>query len=911
MTTPTILSRLAVIISFTAIFIFPFSLSAQTNSPRDIDQYNATQASARQAARLAAEQQLSTLPSVTDPGQAKLLPPSNDECTGAVLITQNSGCTYTTGTVLEATQSQPGCSGTANEDVWFKFMANQTSAKIKVQGSVGFDAVFEVFSGSCGNLTGISCMDNTFAGGLEVALVGNLTIGQMYYIRVYDYETGLPLSYTFDICVTEVFHCIPSIPGATAEIEACGANINGGCDLATPYFQTLVPGETVTGDAWSNNLDRDRDWFKFHLSTATPILLTMIPEFPVELSLMSYNNCISSPILKTTMGPACDTTYLADTLAAGDYVVFVANQTYNGYPCGTNNFYVLKLNATNAQNDICVNAIPVQCGSSYEGSTLGATVDAVPICNGVNAGAAGVWFLLPGNNKIMTASLCNVATYNTILQVYSGNCGSLTCVTANDDFCATKSQVEWFAVTGTDYYIFVNGAALATGNFHLDLSCTCPPPADASLTGNTANSVNLMWTQIGNPSSWDIEAGTPGFTQSYNADFTGLTNPGVINGLPSDRDFDFYVRSVCGVNDYSDWIGPFFMHTRCPAPDIQLMGVYLDSKKSHINHITPANSTQLADDFTVPAGECWIIDGVTLSYLGTTIDSLHITFYNNSSNLPGTAIATETHPTFVAVPRGSHLGMNAWELYVNMTTPVTLCGGASGTRYWIGSQGINASGAFWETQNTDIRGLEAAFINPGGGVSSCTSWSPLSTCFGSAADASFRILRTENIKPDITCPHDTILNIISGTSVPFSYAINATDNCLADTIYRIQGLASGASFPIGITTNRWVTKDPAGNSDTCSFTVTVNLVLSTDDLPEFTAKVYPNPVTDLLNIELGSAFEGSRISLYSIEGKLIKVITESSTAQKMEVSMQEMRAGVYYVRFETRGGVYFNKVIRH
>jgi hypothetical protein len=745
---------------------------------------------------------------------------------------------------------------------------------------------------------------------MEVALVGNLTIGLTYYIRVYDYYPTTPTTNTFDICVTEVNHCIPSIPGATAEIEACGADIDGGCDLATPYFQTLVPGETVTGDAWSNNSNRDTDWFKFHLSTATPILLTMIPEFPVELTLMTFDNCVSSPVLKATTGPACDTTYLADTLAPGDYLVFVANQTYNGYHCGTNNFYVLKMNTTNAQNDACANAIPVQCGSSYLGSTTGATVDAVPVCNTVTAGAAGVWYLLPGNNKIMTASLCAQASYNTILQVYSGSCGGLNCVTANDDYCGNRSEVEWFAISGTNYYIYVNGVALATGTFKLDLSCTCPPPADAVLTGNTANSVNLSWTQDGNPSSWELEAGAPGFTQSYTPDFTGLTNPGVVNGLPSDQDFDFYIRSACGVNDYSDWIGPFFMHTRCPAPHIQPLGLYETSKTSYIDHSIPANSCQVADDFIVPAGECWLVDGVTLNYLVSSVDSLNIYFYNHGTNAPGALITAVTHPAFSAVPRGSHLGMNAWEISVQFASPISLCGGAGGTRYWMGSQVVKSSGANWEIQTTDIQGMQAAFINPGGGVSSCTSWTPISSCGTAAADAAFRIHRTETTPPVVTCPHDTTLNIPSGTGIPYSYSITASDNCLADTTYRIQGLASGASFPIGITTTKWVTVDPAGNSDTCTFTVTVNLVIGMEEKGAFVPKVYPNPVSGKLYIELPAGFEGSHVSLYSIEGQLLRVLSESTSNAVLEVSMQEFEQGMYFLRFETKSGVNFIKVLR-
>jgi subtilisin-like proprotein convertase family protein len=39
---------------------------------------------------------------------------------------------------------------------------------------------------------------------------------------------------------------------------------------------------------------------------------------------------------------------------------------------------------------------------------------------------------------------------------------------------------------------------------------------------------------------------------------------------------------------------------------------------------------------------------------------------------------------------------------------------------------------------------------------------------------------------------------------------------------QLSGLGSGATFPVGTTTEQWMVEDPAGNKDTCSFTVTVN-----------------------------------------------------------------------------------------
>ena len=128
-------------------------------------------------------------------------PPANDNCSGAVLLTQNSTCTTTSGTVANATQSQSGCVGTADDDVWYRFVATSPSPIIDVQGSASFDAVVQLFSGSCGSLTSITCRDNTGSGGLEKIVASNLTVGNTYYLRVYHYFSSVPTTPTFTICI--------------------------------------------------------------------------------------------------------------------------------------------------------------------------------------------------------------------------------------------------------------------------------------------------------------------------------------------------------------------------------------------------------------------------------------------------------------------------------------------------------------------------------------------------------------------------------------------------------------------------------------------------------------------------------------------------------------------------------------
>jgi hypothetical protein len=135
-------------------------------------------------------------------------PPANDDCAGAMMLTAAVDCVLTDGTTASATESQPadscnGFLGIANDDVWYSFVATATEMTVSATGNTGFDAVVELFEGSCGSLTEIGCADATVNGGLEEVPQSGLTVGSTYLVRLFHYSTGDPTDAGFTICVTE------------------------------------------------------------------------------------------------------------------------------------------------------------------------------------------------------------------------------------------------------------------------------------------------------------------------------------------------------------------------------------------------------------------------------------------------------------------------------------------------------------------------------------------------------------------------------------------------------------------------------------------------------------------------------------------------------------------------------------
>ncbi|MDT0559708.1 HYR domain-containing protein, partial [Ichthyenterobacterium sp. W332] len=66
----------------------------------------------------------------------------------------------------------------------------------------------------------------------------------------------------------------------------------------------------------------------------------------------------------------------------------------------------------------------------------------------------------------------------------------------------------------------------------------------------------------------------------------------------------------------------------------------------------------------------------------------------------------------------------------------------------------------------------------------------------------------------------TVNNDNGNCSAVVTYSVTSSDNCPGQTVAQTAGLASGAAFPVGTTTNTFEVTDASGNTETCSFTVT-------------------------------------------------------------------------------------------
>lgn len=165
----------------------------------------------------------------------------NDQCNNASTLIVNTTCNTTAGTTVGATPSTTitGCAGNADDDVWYKFTATNSVATIEVQGGVGFDAVVQLLSGTCGTFTSLNCEDATFSGDKETINAVGLTAGTVYYVRVHDYYTNN--AGTFTVCVSG-----PAATGTPINNEPCNAIQLPAVDAGCNYLRFTTTGATAS-----------------------------------------------------------------------------------------------------------------------------------------------------------------------------------------------------------------------------------------------------------------------------------------------------------------------------------------------------------------------------------------------------------------------------------------------------------------------------------------------------------------------------------------------------------------------------------------------------------------------------------------------------------------------------------------
>ena len=148
-----------------------------------------------------------------------------------------------------------------------------------------------------------------------------------------------------------------------------------------------------------------------------------------------------------------------------------------------------------------------------------------------------------------------------------------------------------------------------------------------------------------------------------------------------------------------------------------------------------------ADDFIVPSGAVWSIDGVDVRGLdapGSPVQSVNVRFYANNwaTHLPGELVCKNLGQAFTGSP----------DFVIDLIPPCHLGPGA----YWVSVQARqDAPGQwFWVARTTMKGNAGAAWQNPGNAFGTgCVSWGRRTECAGALGepDNVFRLRGTTGV----------------------------------------------------------------------------------------------------------------------------------------------------------------------
>ncbi|MEI7724292.1 MAG: choice-of-anchor J domain-containing protein [Bacteroidota bacterium] len=375
--------------------------------------------------------------------------------------------------------------------------------------------------------------------------------------------------YIDDIRVKQSITCPAS---SSAELEPCGSDLNGGCNMAIPAFESISMGLAKCGTVWCDGINRDSDWYTFTLTESTDVTFTVNAEFPALIGLAAAP-CPASSYLVYNSGPGIPALSVNATLPAGTYYAIVKPKDLSTIiTCGVENKYWAALEmcpmGSTVEQEPCLSDLNGGCNMAipaFEPITVGETKCGTAWCNGSIRDTDWHLFTLTQQARVtwkanaefpVTLGFINAPCPAVNFSNYTfGPAGSVVAITS---LLGPGTYYAWIGPKDWSTIIQCGGA----DKYWAKLSfSTCVEPSGVAVSLISATTATISWTAPspapGNGYEYEIRsAELPGSGPTGLA-ASGTTADGVlskaISGLNPVTTYHVYVRSVCGSSDISPW----------------------------------------------------------------------------------------------------------------------------------------------------------------------------------------------------------------------------------------------------------------------------------------------------------------------------------------------------------------------
>ncbi|WP_448528837.1 T9SS type A sorting domain-containing protein [Raineya sp.] len=429
-----------------------------------------------------------------------LAQPSNDNCVNALPIAINAICTNgQTNTATSEALDAGGCTSANSRTVWYSFTATQTTHYILADViSAGLDVAFAVYSGSCGSLTKLFCIDAGSTDIDEQTTYSSFVVGQTYLLRVSAYGTT-----NGNFCVS-----VRGAPPNDACSNAVALTPNGNPILGTNILATNDGSTTCLNTARSV-------WYQFTATHTTHRIELDILTTTANLGFRLFQGSCGSltPVLGTCTeeanGAGIDEAYTYTSLTVGQtYRIMVSSA-----PATTHeDWFYIKVIAPPA-NDAFANATILTINADCTpGNNHLANSDGTSSCLST---ARTVWYRFTATHtnhfiELIPAGHSTAYLGNLGFTFYTSGLTEINCTNNFSSGSATESRWVTGLTIGNIYYISVSGAS-ATDRADFCIRVASPPANDACLNARDieVDKPGIFGTNVFATNDGSITCGSP------------------------------------------------------------------------------------------------------------------------------------------------------------------------------------------------------------------------------------------------------------------------------------------------------------------------------------------------------------------------------------------------------------------
>ncbi len=826
--------------------------------------------------------------------------PANDLCANATQLTPGTSCSYIQGTFSGSIKDggTPSCATDASQDVWYKFIATDVTMSISLDSSSNLNHGFEIYQGGC-NGTLLNCINAYAAGSGESYFNNNFIVGQEYYIRVINAVSSVSIR-NFSICVTKY-------PTPANDLCSNAQQLTPGTSCS--YTLGTFSGSLKDGNIPSCATDASQDvWYKF---TATDAVMSIGLDSASNLNhgFEIYQGGCNGTLISCVngYGSGLGESYVNNNFIVGqEYYIRVINASGS---LSVRNFSICVTKYPTPPNDLCANATEVFPGTTctyVAGTFSGAMNDGVVAVCPTASATQDIWYKFIATDQTYSIYLNPVSGFNPGFQIFEGSCSGDAIACVNN-----------FGNNTSEYYIsnsFVVGQTYYVRFFH-------------AMNGFASNNISFCITKYPRPVNDTCENATllqqNATCQQVGATFSGATYNGPALSCAPQAGQDVWFRFIAEGPSANVYIGPVSGRD---------LGFQVFQGGCSGTSLTCINSTGLniSESGTVnnlTQGQEYIIRVFNV-YQGLMTENFTIcvsgTIQPCTASVSITSSASEicqvSNVTFTATPvNGGTVPQYQWKKNGNITgtnNPVYTAGDlVDGDEI---SVVMTSSAACPSTPTVTSNSITMnvitpvapafsqvaaicpgeTFVLPATSANEITgTWSPAintaaTTTYtftpdaGQCATSQTMTVTVNNINPAVTASGAVLTASVQGAAYQW---INCADNQPIPS-------ATSQSYTAVQNGNYAVIVSQSGCSSTSDCVTVSNLVV--ESYVKSVWKIYPNPATELLNID---TVDSTDVVITDVTGKTILSATLRSGSNIID--MKNLSSGMYFIRSSDGGTV--------